>query len=195
MDSFWLLVPSRCGEGLALLSLVTLLRLPAVPYGAGPALPAVPALGCSTKARSKKLRLLFVPSASQRLRQPGACRAPSPRLWRAFSPPCSRPQSPPAPVGGLRPVSLRPSRRLSSTQNLRRSLVRNWRPVCSGWGLRSLGPSLPLSPPSAFCLRRGWAGPQPASSSLDLLGPFVLRTANSVFRPVNFLSLFCCPTV
>ena len=30
---------------------------------------------------------------------------------------------------------------------------------------------------------------------LDLLRPFVLRTASSVFGPVNFLSLFCCPTV
>ena len=54
-------------------------------------------------------------------------------------------------------------------------------------GLRSLGPSLPLSPASS--LRRGWAGPQPASSSLDLLGPFVLRTAGSVFGLVNSLSL------
>ena len=57
------------------------------------------------------------------------------------------------------------------------------------WGLRSSGPSLPLPPPPASCLRRGWAGPQPVSSSLDLLGPFVLRMAGSVFGPVNFLSL------
>ena len=63
---FRLLVPSRCGEGLALL------RLPAVLHGVGPALRAVPALGCSTKARNKKLRLLFVPSPSERLRQPSA---------------------------------------------------------------------------------------------------------------------------
>ena len=63
------------------------------------------------------------------------------------------------------------------------------------WGLRSSGPSLPLYPPTASSLQRGWAGPQPASSSLDLLGPFVLQTAGSVFGPVNFLSLFCCPTV
>ena len=54
-----------------------------------------------------------------------------------------------------------------------------------------MGPSLPLSPPP--CLRRGWAGPQPASSPLDLLSPFFLRMAGSVFRPVNFLSLFCFP--
>ena len=42
----------------------TLLRLPAALYGACPALRAVLALGCSTKARNKKLRLLFVPSPS-----------------------------------------------------------------------------------------------------------------------------------
>ena len=58
--------------GTALLSLFTLLRLPAALYGVCPALRAVPALGCSTKARNKKLRLLFVPSPSERLRQPGA---------------------------------------------------------------------------------------------------------------------------
>ena len=68
---FRLLVPSRCGEGLVLLS-PTLLRLPTAQYGACPALLAVPALRCSTKARNKKLRLRFVPSPSERLRQPGA---------------------------------------------------------------------------------------------------------------------------
>ena len=36
---------------------------------------------------------------------------------------------------------------------------------------------------------RSWLAP------LDLLRLFVLRTAGSVFGPVNFLSLFCCPTV
>ena len=46
-----LLVSSCCGEGLALLSPSTLLRLPAALYGAGPALCVFPALGCSTKAR------------------------------------------------------------------------------------------------------------------------------------------------
>ena len=57
--------------------------------------------------------------------------------------------------------------------------------------MRSLGPSLPLSPPS--CLRRGWASPQPASSSLDLLGPFVLRTAGNVFGQVIFSLSFAVP--
>ena len=61
---FRLLVPLRCGEGLALLSPLLLLRPPAALYGVCPGLRAVPALGCSTKARNKKLRLLFVPSPS-----------------------------------------------------------------------------------------------------------------------------------
>ena len=63
-------VALRGGAGAAFPS--TLLRLPAVLYGACPALCAVPALRCSTKAWNKKLRLLFVPSLSERLRQPGA---------------------------------------------------------------------------------------------------------------------------
>ena len=68
---FGLLVPWRCGEGLALLSPSTLLRLPAALYGACPALPRFrPRV--FTKARSKKLRLLFASSPSERLRQPGA---------------------------------------------------------------------------------------------------------------------------
>ena len=43
----------------------------------------------------------------------------------------------------------------------------------------------PLPPVSG----RGWAGPPQASSSLELLSPFVLQTAGSGFGPVNFLSL------
>ena len=78
-------------------------------------------------------------------------------------------------------------------QNLRKPLVRDWKPVCSLVGVPSLGPRLPLSPPP--CL---WASPLPASPSLELLSPFVLRMAGSVFKPVNSLSLLlshslsCC---
>ena len=48
-------------------------------------------------------------------------------------------------------------------------------------GVASLGLSLPLSPPPASFLQRGWAG-----SSLEFLSPFVLRTAGSVFRRLIF---------
>ena len=57
--------------------------------------------------------------------------------------------------------------------------------------MRSLGPSLPLSPPT--CLQWGWAGPQPASSSLDLLGPFALWMAGSVFGRLIFSLSFAVP--
>ena len=61
---------------------------------------------------------------------------------------------------------------------------------CCLWGRVCLFPL-----PSASSLQQGWASLQPASSSLELLSPFVLQTANSVFGPVNFLSLFCNPIV
>ena len=64
-------------------------------------------------------------------------------------------------------------------------MVRNWRPVCGVVGLLSLGPSLPLPPPPS----QGWDCPQLASSSLELLTPFVLRMAGSEFQPFISLSL------
>ena len=130
--------------------------------------------------------LLRGPSLSFRPRQSGAC---------AF---CLLPSASRAPVtarAGRVPVpcfSPQPSRR-----NLRRSLIRNWRPVCSVVGDAVLGaepapfPFPCLQPPAGLGRSEACA----ASSSLDLLGPFVLRTASSVFGLVNFLSLFCCPTV
>ena len=79
--------------------------------------------------------------------------APSPRARRAFS------------------------LRGPSGSGLRKSLDRN-RGLFAGWeGAASLGLSLPLSPPPASYLQRGWAG-----SSLEFLSPFVLRTAGGVFR-------------
>ena len=67
---------------------------------------------------------------------------------------------------------------------LRTSLDRNPR-LFAGWeGVASLGLSLPLSPPPASYLQRGWGG-----SSLEFLSPFVLRTAGGVFQPVNFSAL------
>ena len=68
-------------------------------------------------------------------------------------------------------------------------MIRNWRPICSVIGDAVLGAEPPLSPPP--CLlppASGGAGPV-HSSSVDLLRPFVLRTAGSVFGQVNFLSL------
>ena len=67
---------------------------------------------------------------------------------------------------------------------LRKSLDRNWG-LFAGWeGVASLGLSVPLSPPPASYLQRGWAG-----SSLEFLSPFVLRTAGGVFQQVNFSAL------
>ena len=52
---------------------------------------------------------------------------------------------------------------------LRKSSDRT-RGLFAGWeGVASLGLSLPLSPPPASYLQRGWAG-----SSLEFLSPFVL---------------------
>ena len=54
---------------------------------------------------------------------------------------------------------LPPSRRTATIQNLRRSLVRNWEPVCSLVGVPSLGPSWPLSPPGCLLPPAGDDGP------------------------------------
>ena len=75
-----------------------------------------------------------------------------------------------------RAFSLRARRR----SGLRKSLDRN-RGLFAEWeGVASLGLSLPLSPPPASYLQRGWGG-----SSLEFLSPFVLRTAGGVFQLVN----------
>ena len=77
------------------------------------------------------------------------------------------PSASPAPVPALAgrvpaPCLAVTLRQMSTIQNLRRSLVRNWRPVCSGWGLRSLGPSLPLSPPPCLQSPAGLGRPSEA---------------------------------
>ena len=98
----------------------------------------------------------------ERLKQPEAC-APSPRVRRV-----------------RRAFSLHgPSARRRS--GLRKSLDGNPR-LFAGWeGAASLGLCLPLAPPPASYLQRGWAG-----SSREFLSPFVSRTAGGVFRLVNF---------
>ena len=97
-------VPSALGLSPAhgcVLSPFTLLRLLAALQGAGPVWLVLPVFGFSTKAQTR-LGLRFVPSPPEQLRQPGAWRARSPRVQRAFSPPRSQPQFPPAPVGCVR---------------------------------------------------------------------------------------------
>ena len=64
---------------------------------------------------------------------------------------------------------LRPSWQMSTIQ---KPLVRNWKPVCSLVGNAISGAKFapfpcPLPPASG----RGWAGPQPTCSSLELLSP------------------------
>ena len=108
----------------------------------------------------------------------GAFRVHSPRVRRAFSPPWSQSQFPPAPVRCVRPlpsaspapvparasrlpvpcVSPRPSQQMSTIQNLRRSLIRNWRPVCSEVGDAVLG-AQPAPFPSPLPPASGGARP------------------------------------
>ena len=142
-------------------------------------MPAVPVFGSSTKARTRLAWGLCLPQQSSSGSQ-ALDRRPLPRAMcfvPSAGPACFR-----APVGacalclfwgaGLWP---RPSRWMSTIENLRKSLVRDWEPVCSLVGVPSLGPSLPLSPPPCLLPPVGWAGPpQLASSSLELLSPFVL---------------------
>ena len=80
-----------------------------------------------------------------------------------------------------RAFSLRGPSARRRRSGLRKSLDRN-RGLFARWeGVASLGLSLPLAPPPASFLQRGWAG-----SSLEFLSPFFLRTAGSVFGLVNF---------
>ena len=183
----------------------TLLRLQAALWGVGPALRALP--------RPMPLRFRFsgIPqmrglawacvlclphqssSSSQELngRTLPGCGAPYPSVVPASLPVCT----------SLVRASCVCSRELASSrdlpgQTLRKSLVGNWRPVCSlvrgdvSGAEFSPFPSL-LSPASGG----GWAGTLQASSSLEFLSPLVLQMAGSVFRPVNFLSLSCYPTI
>ena len=75
------LAPSR----VSVLSPSTLLRLPAAPYGAGPALSAVLVFGSSTKARIR-LRLRFVSSPASAVQAARGLGALSPGAVRLFPP-------------------------------------------------------------------------------------------------------------
>ena len=82
-------------------------------------------------------------------------------LTGALSPRCGAPSALRIPSPSPRPrrVLPRPSRWMSAIQNLRRSLIRDWRPVCSALGAAVLGAEPAPSPlPPASSLRQGWAG-------------------------------------
>ncbi|KAM9702257.1 uncharacterized protein ACBT57_022607 [Dama dama] len=156
-----------------------LFRLPAVLYGACPALREVPALGCSTKARNEKLRLLSVPSPSERSRQPGAWWAHSPQVWRAPSLPQTQFQFPLAPV---RCVRLLPSASPA--------------PVPTRAGrVPAHCVSLRPSPPPCLLPRAGLS----RSAACELFSGFspslCSKNGRQCVRPVNLLSLFWSPTV
>ena len=81
-------VPATLGlprTGVSVLSLSTLLRLPAALYGAGPALSAVPVFGSSTKTRIR-LRLRFVSSPASGVQAARALGAFSLGTARLFPP-------------------------------------------------------------------------------------------------------------
>ena len=164
-------VPATLGlprTGVSVLSPSTLLRLPAALDGAGPAVSAVPVFGSSTKARIR-LCLRVVSSPPQRFRQP--------EVWRSLP---GRGVPFPSTASGLGSQRLgRPLPRCGAPfpsaaqraprSGLRKSLDRN-RGLFARWvGVASLGLSLPLAPPPASFLQRGWVG-----SSLEFLSPFVL---------------------
>ena len=185
------LVPSRCGEGLALLSASTAAQAPGCSVwsacGSSPwvfhksvdsVAPAFCAFPVRAAQAARSLTGALFPGAARLL--PSVSPAPVPARAGQVHVPC---------------VSPRPSQRMSTIQNLRRSLVRKWRPVCSAVGAAVFGAE-PAPFPSPLPPASSGAGPVRSQlAPLDLLGPFVLRTACSVFGPVNFLSLFCCPTV
>ena len=81
---------------------------------------------------------------------------------------------------------------MSTIQNLRKSLVRNWKPVCSLVGDAVSGVEFaPFPSPLPPVSGRGWAGLQPASSSLgSFCSPlFCERPAVCLGRLIFSLSL------
>ena len=186
-----MLVPSCCGEGLALHSPLCCSGSQLFYMERALRCARFQPLGVPQKRGTKSCTCFLclprlVAQAARSLTgalSPGAAR---------LLPSMCQPQFPPAPVGcmhflpsaspapvpaGASPVpvprvSPRPSRRMLTIQNLRRSLVRNWRPVCSAVGAAVLG-----AEPAPF--------PSPPASSgaglvcsllapLDVLRPFVL---------------------
>ena len=165
-------VPATVGlphTGVSVLSASTLLRLPAALYGVGPALSAVPVFGYSTKVRIR-LYLRFVPSpawAVQEARGLGTLSLGAAHLF----PPLRVAQA----ARGLGALS-QDAARLFPPRPQRTPPVGFSGAVC------------PFPLPTASYLQLRWA-----SSSLEFLSPFVLRTTGSVLGRVNFLP--CSPTV
>ena len=99
-------------------------------------------------------------------------------------------------------LQLRPSRQMSTIQNVRKSLVRNWKPVCSLVEHAIPGAEFaPFPSPLPPASGGGWASQQLAGIALELLLwncsvlPLFCQRARSVFRLVNFLCLSSYPTV
>ena len=142
-----------------------------------------PAAGRAGRCRQMSL---CVGSTRRALARQPAVLAPSPRVLRAFLSVASgqgsqrfacalsgavcllplRPQHAPPPVGS------------------QEVLDRN-RGLFAGWeGVASLGLSLPLAPPPASFLQRGWGG-----SSLEFLSPLCFANRRGVVQLVNFSAL------
>ena len=152
-------------------SLVQVAGSVALRGGTGAAFPstAAQAPGCSLwsvpwAARGSSPRV-FHKSAEQKA-APAFCAFPvrTAQATRSLTGALLLPSAAPAPVparAGRVPapcVSPQPSRRMSTIQNLRRSLIRNWRSVCSAVGDVVLGAE-PVPFPSPLPPASGGAGP------------------------------------
>ena len=124
--------------------------------------------------------ILCLPRLEQ-LRQPGAWWAHSPQVQCTLSPLQCQPQFSHVLVGCILCLFweadfwLQPSRWMSTIQNLRKPLVRSWKPVCRSVGGAVSGAEFaPFPSPLPPASGGGWASPQPASSSLVFTQSFVL---------------------
>ena len=183
----------------SVLSQSMLLSLQAALQGAGPELHSMPKplrfqfSGTPQRHRLSWACVLCLPGPEQ-LRQPGAWRAHSPWVQCTLSPPRSQTQFPGMPIQCAliwctlclfwgADLWLQPSLWMLTIQNHRKSLVRDWKPVCSLVGDAVPGAEFaPFPSPLPPASGGGWVGAQPAGSSLELLSPsFVLQKASSAF--------------
>ena len=141
-----------------------------------------PGLSCSgsgSRVTPQRHRLswacvLCLPQSEQ-LRPPGAWRAHSLQVQCDFSPPQSQPQFPGMLVGCAlclfwgADLWLWPSQRMSAIQNLRKSLVRNWKPVCNLVGDAISGSEFTPFHPGTCLPTASGGGDGPVCSWLALL--------------------------